>query len=208
MVKEQLISRGIKDKRLLQAFQKVPRHKFVPPNLEKSAYVDSPLPIGEGQTISQPYMVALMTEYLNLKGDEIVLEIGTGSGYQAAILAELCKMVFSVERYSTLADKAIKILQELGYENIKIKIGDGTMGWSEFAPFDGIIVTAGAPRIPPKLIEQLKDGAKMVIPIGGHFSQTLTLVEKTGKDIQETPICGCVFVPLIGQEGWKENKNL
>jgi protein-L-isoaspartate(D-aspartate) O-methyltransferase len=214
MVNEQLIPRGIKDKRVLDAFRKVPRHRFLPRELINSAYADHPLPIGEGQTISQPYIVALMTECLRLLGEERILEIGTGSGYQAAILAELAKEVYSVERIANLAQNAIKILDELKVTNVKIKVGDGTMGWEEFSPFEGIIVTAGAPDIPFPLIEQLKENGKIIIPLGGTFSQVLTLVEKInpalarkggikGK-IKTTDICGCVFVPLMGKYGWSE----
>lgn len=148
-------------------------------------------------------MVALMTECLRLKGGERVLEVGTGSGYQAAILAELVKEVYSVERFEGLADTARKKLDSLGYRNIKIKVGDGTLGWEEEAPYDGIIVTAGAPGIPESLVKQLKDGGKLVIPIGsGGFGQVLTVVEKIGKSIRTSEICGCMFVPLIGKEGW------
>lgn len=204
MVDEQLIPRGIKDIRVLNAFRKVPRHRFLPKELINSAYADHPLPIGEGQTISQPYIVALMTEHLKILGEERILEIGTGSGYQVAILAELAKEVYSVERIANLAQNAIKILDELKITNVKIKVGDGTMGWEEFSPFEGIIVTAGAPDIPLPLIEQLKENGKMVVPIGGTFSQVLTLVEKIKAKIKTTDICGCVFVPLLGKYGWGE----
>lgn len=203
MVTEQLIWRGISDPRVLEVFRKVLRHKFVPPTLQDIAYSDHPLPVGEGQTISQPYMVALMTEKLGLTGDEKVLEIGTGSGYQAAILLELAREVYSVERYKTLADKAEEILKELGYKNIKIKVGDGTIGWEEHAPYDGIIVTAGAPDIPKSLLSQLNENGRLVIPVGGRFSQVLTLVEKKKDRFTTQDICGCVFVPLIGKEGWR-----
>jgi len=203
MVEEQLIPRGISDYIVLDVFRKVPRHEFVPKELAASAYNDYPLPVGENQTISQPYMVALMTECLALKGQDKVLEIGTGSGYQAAILAELAKEVYSVERFQALADDARKVLDSLGYKNIKIKVGDGTLGWEEHAPYDGIIVTAGAPGIPESLVRQLKDGGRLVIPVGGDgFGQILTLVEKQGTSIKTKEICGCMFVPLIGKEGW------
>ena len=203
MVEEQLVSRGISDKKILDAFRKVPRHEFVPKDFLQSAYNDYPLPIGENQTISQPYMVALMTKVLNLKDSEKVLEIGTGSGYQAAILAELVKEVYSVERFQHLADTAGSALARLGYKNVKIKTGDGTLGWDEFAPYDEMIVTAGAPGIPEALVRQLKDGGRIVIPIGsGGFGQILTLVEKIGKTIRTSEICACMFVPLIGKEGW------
>jgi protein-L-isoaspartate(D-aspartate) O-methyltransferase len=205
MVVEQLIPRNISDKRVLEAFRKVPRHEFVPEDLRQSAYNDYPLPIGENQTISQPYMVALMTECLKLKDGEKVLEIGTGSGYQAAILGEIAGEVYSVERFKDLADKASEILHSLGYKNIHIKAGDGTLGWSEFAPYDGIVVTAGAPGVPESLVKQLKDGGRLVIPIdSGGFGQILTLVERVGHTTRQSDICACTFVPLIGKEGWPE----
>jgi len=203
MVNEQLIRRGISDRRVLDAFEKVQRHKFVPADMQNIAYADNHLPVGEGQTISQPYMVALMTEQLALKGDEKVLEIGTGSGYQAAILAELARDIYSIERFAILAEKAKNILGGLGYKNVLIMTGDGTIGWAEHAPFDRIIVTAGAPHIPETLFTQLKDGGRMVLPVGGNLSQVLTVVEKKNNRISTRDICGCVFVPLIGKEGWK-----
>jgi protein-L-isoaspartate(D-aspartate) O-methyltransferase len=202
MVQEQIIGRGIKDKRLIEVLYKLERHRFVPQNSRDSAYGDFPIPIGEGQTISQPYMVALMTECLSLKGDEKVLEIGTGSGYQTAILAELAKEVYSIERIESLKIKAEKILKELGYTNIKIKLGDGTLGWEEESPFDRIIVTAANRDIPPPLLEQLNDKGIMVIPLGDRFSQGLTKIEKKGSQIIRQDICGCVFVPLIGKYGF------
>jgi len=205
MVAEQLIPRNISDKKVLEAFRKVPRHEFVPEELRQSAYNDYPLPIGEDQTISQPYMVALMTECLRLKGMEKVLEVGTGSGYQAAILGGIAGEVYSVERFQDLSDKASRILSSLGYKNIHIKVGDGTLGWSEFAPYDGIIVTAGAPAIPESLVKQLKDGGSLVIPVAcGGFGQTLTLVERVGRTTRTSDICACTFVPLVGREGWAE----
>lgn len=205
MVDEQLIPRGIIDKKILDAFRKVPRHEFVSKDLWQGAYNDYPLPIDESQTISQPYMVALMTQSLGLKGSEKVLEIGTGSGYQTAILAEIVREVYSVERFKILADKAAATLEKIGYKNIRIKVGDGTLGWEDFAPYDGMIVTAGAPAIPHSLVRQLKDRGKMVIPIGsGGLGQVLTLVERVGNDIRTSEICGCMFVPLIGKEGWSE----
>jgi len=202
MVQEQIIRRGIKDKRLIEVLYKLERHRFVPQNSRDSAYGDFPIPIGEGQTISQPYMVALMTECLSLKGDEKVLEVGTGSGYQTAILAELAKEVYSIERIESLKTKAEKILNELGYTNIKIKLGDGTLGWEEESPFDRIIVTAANRDIPPPLLEQLNDKGIMVIPLGDRFSQSLTKIEKKGSQIIRQDICGCVFVPLIGKYGF------
>jgi protein-L-isoaspartate(D-aspartate) O-methyltransferase len=205
MVEEQLVPRGISDKRVLEAFRKVPRHEFVPKELWQNSYNDYPLPIGEGQTISQPYMVALMTEALKLKGSDKVLEIGTGSGYQAAILAELAKEIYSVERLKGLVDKAQRALDSLGYKNINMKVGDGTLGWEEMGPYDGIIVTAGSPAIPESLIKQLKDKGRMIIPVGGNgFGQILTLVEKLDNTIRTSEVCACTFVPLIGKEGWSE----
>lgn len=209
MVETQLVPRGIHDELVLAAFEKVPRHRFVPGELLETAYGDYPLPIGEGQTISQPYIVALMTEVLQLKRKESVLEVGTGSGYQAAILAEIAEEVYSVERFQKLAKRAKGVLEKLGYGNVKVKVGDGTLGWEEFAPYDGIIVTAGAPHAPHPLVDQLKEGGRMVVPIGGGFSQMLTLVEKTGGGkVSSQNICGCVFVPLIGEEGWKSKRKL
>lgn len=205
MVKEQLVGRDIKDKRVLDAFLKVPRHKFVSVESQSSAYADYPLPIGENQTISQPYMVALMSQLLELKPQDSVLEIGTGSGYQAAILAELSKMVYSIERITSLAEKAEKILHELGYTNIKIKVDDGTLGWQEASPFDAIIVTAASPEIPETLITQLAEGGRLVIPVGQTtFGQTLVLVKKNKGRIETKNICGCVFVPLIGKYGYNQ----
>lgn len=201
MVDEQLIPRDIKNPRVLDVFKKIERHKFVPREFATSAYADFPVPIGEGQTISQPYIVALMTEYLDLTGSERVLEVGTGSGYQTAILAELAKEVYTVERFENLAKQAQNLLNELGYKNIKIKVGDGTLGWPEQAPFDRIIITAASPSIPPPLSEQLKEGGKLILPLGEAFGQVLTLVEKKQGILQYKDICGCVFVPLVGKYG-------
>ncbi|MFP3867317.1 MAG: protein-L-isoaspartate(D-aspartate) O-methyltransferase [Desulfobacteraceae bacterium] len=204
MVQEQLVRRGIRDPRVLAAMRKVPRHRFVEKALEHQAYGDYPIPIGEQQTISQPYMVASMTEILELQGPEKVLEIGTGSGYQAAVLAELATQVFSIERYPSLAARAQQILEELHYFNVHIRVGDGTLGWPEEKPFDGIIVTAGAPSIPQPLINQLADGGRLVIPVGDQFSQTLTRVVKTPKGLKFDYYGGCRFVRLIGRFGWPE----
>lgn len=204
MVDEQLIPRGISDPRVLEAFRKVPRHKFVSKMLLGEAYADYPLPIGEGQTISQPYMVALMTQSLKLKGGESVLEVGTGSGYQTAILAELAKKVFTVERFKPLAGQARETLAALGCKNSEIKVGDGSVGWKERGPYDAILVTAGAPEIPYSLVQQLADNGRLVIPVGDAYSQVLTVVEKAKDKTISTEVCGCVFVPLIGEEGWKE----
>jgi protein-L-isoaspartate(D-aspartate) O-methyltransferase len=203
MVREQLVARRIKDKRILNAMEKVPRHLFVEEGLWHQAYGDFPLPIGQGQTISQPYIVALMTEALQLKGDEKVLEIGTGSGYQAAILAEITTRVFSIERISSMASKARKILDELGYANVLIRVSDGTYGWADEAPFDGIIVTAGAPEIPSTLVEQLKVGGRLVIPVGDEYSQILFKVVKREQGYQKEDLGGVRFVKLVGDHGWK-----
>lgn len=202
MVDTQLISRGISDPRVLAAMRKVPRHRFIPERMWDQAYNDYPLPIGEDQTISQPYMVALMTEILELKGPERVLEIGAGSGYQAAILAELAAAVFTIDRLASLAEAAQKKLQELGYTNVQVRVGDGTLGWSEESPFDAIIVTAGAPQIPRPLVEQLALGGRLAIPVGDQFSQTLTLVRQTEKGLKYEYHGGCRFVRLVGQHGW------
>jgi protein-L-isoaspartate(D-aspartate) O-methyltransferase len=202
MITGQLIPRGISDKRVLAAFKKVPRHEFVPAEERDDSYGDFPLPIGESQTISQPYMVALMTELLKLTGTEKILEVGTGSGYQAAILAELAAEVYSIERIQTLADGAHEVLARLGYNNVTIAVGDGTMGLKKNAPYDAIMVTAGAPDIPKELIEQLGEGGRLVVPQGGCYSQRLTLVTKRKNKIEATDVCGCVFVPLIGKAGW------
>lgn len=208
MVEEQLIPRGINDKQVLSAFLKVPRHRFIPFEFINSAYADHPLPIGEQQTISQPYIVALMTQCLQLKKGDKVLEIGTGSGYQAAILAELNCSVYSIERSASLARQAKNILTELGYcacpGEAKIKVGDGTEGWSEFSPYAKIIVTAAAPKVPLSLWTQLAEDGIMVIPLGDRFIQMLTLVKKIKGKIKSENICGCRFVPLIGKEGWRD----
>ncbi len=205
MVDEQLLQRGIKDKKVLWAFYKVERHRFVPEDISDSAYADFPLAIGEGQTISQPYMAALMTECLALSGSERVLEIGTGSGYQSAILAQLCKEVFSLERIGSLAKRTEALLKELGYANIKIKIGDGTLGWLEESPFDRIIITAAASEVPLPLTEQLKDGGKTILPLGEASSQILTVISKKEGRLELSQICPCVFVPLIGKFGMRQN---
>ncbi len=203
MVEEQIVSRGIKDPRVIAAMKKVPRHLFVEEALQSQAYSDHPLPIGEKQTISQPYMVALMTEALQLKGNEKVLEIGAGSGYQSAILAELAERVFSIERIRALAIKARQLLYELGYINIEIKIFDGTYGWAEEAPFDGIIVTAGAPDIPQPLVDQLVMDGRLVIPVGDAYVQDLIRVTKTKGEMKKEDLGGCRFVKLIGKYGWE-----
>ncbi|MBI5286360.1 MAG: protein-L-isoaspartate(D-aspartate) O-methyltransferase [Deltaproteobacteria bacterium] len=206
MVETQLIPRGIKDKRVLDAMRTVPRHLFVEEALQDQAYNDYPLPIGERQTISQPYMVALMTEALELKGNEKVLEVGTGSGYQAAILSLLAEKIYSIERISSLAARARKVLDSLFCSNVVIKIGDGTLGWKEEAPFDGIIVTAATPSVPESLLEQLAVGGRMVIPVGGIFSQILMKIIKTKEGITRLDLGGCRFVKLVGRYGWKEEE--
>ncbi|MFH1904013.1 MAG: protein-L-isoaspartate(D-aspartate) O-methyltransferase [bacterium] len=206
MVDIQLTRRGIKDKRVLDAMSKVPRHLFVPSEIISIAYTDQPLSIGESQTISQPYMVALMSECLKLSGGEKILELGTGSGYQAAILAKLGFSVYTIERISTLSIGAQRILKHLGYKNIKFKVGDGTLGWHENAPYDGIMVTAGAPKVSQVLIDQLSEGGRIVIPVGNSFSQELVVVSKINKKIKTQNICGCMFVPLIGKYGWNSEQ--
>jgi protein-L-isoaspartate(D-aspartate) O-methyltransferase len=203
MVEEQIIARGIKDLRLTGAMRKVPRHLFVEEALQSQAYSDHPLPIGEKQTISQPYMVALMTEALSLTGKEKVLEIGTGSGYQTAVLAELASKVFSVERIRALAIKARKLLLELGYHNTEVKFSDGTVGWLDESPFDVIMVTAGSPEIPQPLIDQLKVGGRMAIPVGDIHSQDLIRIIKAEDGIKREDLGGCRFVKLIGKHAWE-----
>jgi protein-L-isoaspartate(D-aspartate) O-methyltransferase len=199
MVEYQIRRRGIKDERVLRVMEKVPRHVFIPEDFREEAYEDHPVSIGKGQTISQPYIVALMTECLKLDGSEKVLEIGTGSGYQAAILAELAKEVYTIEIIPELGRRAEKILCELGYKNIKVKIGNGYIGWAENAPYDAIIVTCAPDHIPQPLIEQLKDdGGRMVIPVGELFQELLLVEKKKGK-VSITRITGCVFVPMTGE---------
>jgi protein-L-isoaspartate(D-aspartate) O-methyltransferase len=202
MVKEQLMARNIRDPRTLDAMRRVPREKFVAEKYRVRAYDDCPLPIGADQTISQPYMVALMTEALQLKGTETVLEIGTGSGYQTAILAELAGQVFSIERLPALADKAEAVLWKLGYTNIAVLVGDGSMGDPDHAPFSAILVTAGSPEIPASLKEQLVEGGRLVIPVGSRGYQELFRVTRRGETFPVENLGGCVFVPLIGVQGW------
>ena len=204
MVNNQLVSRGIKDKGVLSAMRKIQRHLFVEEALIAEAYNDHPLPIGHKQTISQPYIVALMTEALELTGKEKTLELGTGSGYQTAILAELSEKVYTIERIRPLMEQARSLLNELGYINILFKSYDGTLGWEEYAPFDAIMITAGAPKIPEPLLNQLSDGGRMIIPIGDRFSQDLIKVTKVKGDFKEENLGGCRFVDLIGAHGWKE----
>lgn len=203
MVRMQIADRGVRDPRVLEAMLRVPRHLFVPEDLRYRAYDDSPLPIGEGQTISQPYMVAWMTELLKVEEDDKVLEIGTGSGYQAAILCELAEEVLSIEKNANLAREAGERLRSLGYKNVRVRVGDGTLGWPEEAPFDGIIVTAGAPSIPQPLLEQLADGGRLVIPVGSTGMQMLTLVRRKGNRFETSEEGSCIFVPLVGKYGWR-----
>jgi len=202
MVERQIEARGIRDGRVLDAFRRVPRHRFVSDADVDRAHDDHPLSIGLGQTISQPYMVASMTQELQLSGGERVLEIGTGSGYQTAILAELAAEVFTVERLEVLSRRAEQTLDELGYTNIHFRVGDGTLGWPDEAPFDRIIVAAGAPKVPGPLKEQLADGGRLVIPVGGVGMQQLMIVRRQGEQLTEAVAGSCVFVKLIGQEAW------
>ncbi|MBI4682849.1 MAG: protein-L-isoaspartate(D-aspartate) O-methyltransferase [Nitrospirae bacterium] len=200
MVEEQIAGRGVKDSRVLDAMRKIPRHLFVENSLKGRAYGDHPLPIDEGQTISQPYVVAWMTEALNLKSSDRVLEIGTGSGYQAAVLAEIVKEVYSVEIREGLKDKAHRLLNKLGYKNIKTKYADGYFGWEQYAPFDAIIITASVNHIPPPLIKQLKEGGRLIIPLGNTlYYQTLTLVTKISNELDVVQMGGVAFVPMIGE---------
>jgi protein-L-isoaspartate(D-aspartate) O-methyltransferase len=185
--------------------EEVPRHLFVDESIRSEAYDDTPLPIGEGQTISQPYMVAIMTELLDLKGSETVLEIGTGSGYQTAVLSRLCKWVYSIERIASLSARAKRVLAECGYENVTFDVGDGTKGWPEKAPFDGIIVTAGSPKVPEVLVDQLKMGGRLLIPVGNRWSQTLKRVVRTEQGVKTEDHTGCRFVDLIGAHGWSDS---
>lgn len=204
MVEDQLKTREIKDSRVLQAMAKVPRHLFVPEELRDRAYEDRPLPIGQDQTISQPYMVALMMEASELSGEERVLEVGTGSGYETAVLAELCAQVYSVERLEALATKARSVLANLGYENVVIITGDGTLGLEEHAPYDAVVVSAAAPCLPRPLLDQLKPGGRLVVPMGEQELQTLVRIRKTREGLQEDYLTECHFVKLIGTHGWEE----
>lgn len=202
MVANQLAGRGIRDPRVLEAMGRVPREEFVPAGDRPRAYADQALPIGAGQTISQPFMVAMMSEALGLRGGERVLEIGTGSGYQAAILGELAREVISIERLPRMAEDARQRLAALGYRNVEIRVADGSLGQPEGAPYDAILVAAGAPGVPRALKAQLADGGRMVIPVGPQGRQALTIVRRTGDTFVESTGEGCVFVPLIGEEGW------
>jgi len=205
MVRDQIIKRGISNPLVIRAMEKVPRHMFVSEGSIHRAYDDTPLPIGCDQTISQPYIVAYMTQALRLVGGEKVLEIGTGSGYQAAVLAEIAREVYTVERIEKLAKQAEKNLSSLGYKNVHVRVGDGTLGLEEFSPYDAIIVTAGGPKIPDPLIKQLKVGGNLVMPVGEYrYGQTLVRITKgVNNKINREELVDVLFVPLIGEQGWK-----
>jgi len=202
MVESQLVRRGIKDNRVLDAMRQVPRHLFVPQDARGLAYSDGPLLIGQGQTISQPYIVALMTELLELTGQEKVLELGTGSGYQAAILSRLVGQVYSVERHAALAEPAEQVLAQLGYDNVIISVGDGTLGWPEHSPYEAIIVTAAAPDVPQPLTDQLADGGRLVAPVGSRWSQVLAKIKRQGETLAREHLTAVAFLPLVGKYGW------
>ncbi len=204
MVRNQLVSRGITDQRVLQAMGKIPRHLFVEEALEGEAYNDHPLPIGHKQTISQPYIVAMMTETLGLKGGEKTLEIGTGSGYQTSILASLSRTVYTVERIHSLMERARGLLEQQGFTNVLFNTDDGTLGWKEFEPYDAIMVTAGAPKIPEPLMKQLAEGGRMVIPVGNRFGQDLIKVTRVKNVFKQQNLGGCRFVDLVGAHGWED----
>jgi protein-L-isoaspartate(D-aspartate) O-methyltransferase len=206
MVAEQLVHRGITDPRVLQAMKEVPRHRFVPEEFQEKAYADGPLPIGEDQTISQPFVVALMTQLLALKGEETILEIGTGSGYQAAVLGKLARLVYTIERHDSLAQRAAQILYELDYTNLVVMTGDGSRGLLAHAPFDGIIVTAATPRVPPLLLDQLADGGRLILPTGGEKGQMLERWTRDGDHHHREEITPVAFVPLRGKLGWQEKE--
>jgi protein-L-isoaspartate(D-aspartate) O-methyltransferase len=204
MVEQQLRARGIRDERVLEAMARVPRHEFVPTEHRAEAYEDHPIAIGEGQTISQPFVVAAMLESLALRPEDVALEVGTGSGYQTAVLAELVRHVYSIERIATLAERAAAVLERLGYSNVTVVQGDGSQGLPEAAPFDAIVVSAAAPRVPAPLMDQLRDGGRLVIPVGSGFAQQLQLVRKIGGESSTMYLDGVRFVPLIGREGFRE----
>jgi len=206
MVKDQLRARGIRDEGVLQVMGKIPRHLFIEEALADEAYDDHPVPIGEKQTISQPYIVALMTEALELTGKENTLEIGTGSGYQTAILAELSNSVYTIDRIESLLLNARKILAQLGYDNIVFKVFDGTMGWEDYSPFDAIMVTAGSPSLPRPLLDQLADNGRMIIPVGDRHTQELIKVIRRGRRLEQESLGGCRFVNLIGVHGWRDEE--
>ena len=205
MVEEQLRRRDIHDPQVLEAMGCVPREKFIDPEYARMAYSDGPLPIGEGQTISQPYIVALMTQMLKLKGDENVLEVGTGSGYQAAILGQIAREVHTIERHASLASQAERVLAELSLANVQVHVGDGSLGWPANAPYQAIIVTAAAPHTPQPLLEQLDEGGRLVIPVGSPGNQILELWERQGAKYSHEQSLPVAFVPLRGEHGWKED---
>ena len=205
MVSEQIVSRGVHDRRLLEALRYVPRHWFVPEEYANIAYTDGPLPIGQGQTISQPYIVALMTELMELEGDENVLEVGTGSGYQAALLGVLARRVHTIERHAALSEKAGQSLMRLGLTNVRVHVGDGSLGLPEYAPFQAIIITAAAPRVPQPLLDQLAEGGRLVLPEGGAGGQMLDRWRRKDGEFKQEHIAPVAFVPLRGQHGWKED---
>lgn len=206
MVEQQLLDRDIRDRRVLEAMGRIPRQEFVPPEHRSLAYSDGPLPIGGGQTISQPYMVAVMTQMLELLGDENVLEVGTGSGYQAAVLGYLAREVHTIERYPDLAEAAASVLDRLGFLNVFVHTGDGSLGWPAHAPYQAILVTAAAPVVPQVLLEQLSDGGRMVIPVGGVNGQYLECWDRHGADFTNEAIMPVAFVPLRGQYGWQPDR--
>ncbi len=199
MVREQIEARGVDNPRVLEALRKVPRHLFVPQQFESQAYADGPLPIGHGQTISQPYVVAFMSKELELKPEDKVLEIGTGSGYQAAVLAELAKEVYSIEIVEPLAREARERLERLGYTNVRVRVGDGYRGWPEAAPFDAIIVTAAPDHVPPVLLDQLREGGRMVLPLGRGYEQDLVKIHRTEKGLKQEVLLPVRFVPMVGE---------
>lgn len=204
MVSTQIERRGLTNPRLLAALRVVPRHEFVPEELRHQAYEDHPLSIGQGQTISQPYIVALMTSLLALQGDETVLEVGTGSGYQAAVLSQMVRQVHTIERHITLAESAAQTLKRLGYDNIQVHVGDGTLGWLPAAPYAGILVTAAAPSAPQPLLDQLDEGGRLVLPVGARSMQMLQVWSRVGGRFEVEEICAVAFVPLLGRHGWEE----
>ncbi|HEY7871046.1 MAG TPA: protein-L-isoaspartate(D-aspartate) O-methyltransferase [Methylomirabilota bacterium] len=203
MVEEQVVARGVTDPRVIEVMRRVPRHLFVEEALRDRAYGDHPLPIGDGQTISQPFIVGRMTELLRLVGTEKVLEVGTGCGYQAAVLAELAARVCTMERLPRLAAKARETLEGIGYRNVLVRAGNGTLGWPDQAPFDRILVAAGGPSVPPPLFEQLVEGGRMVMPVGDATNQTLEVIDKVQGVMRVTRDSGCVFVKLVGKYAWE-----
>jgi protein-L-isoaspartate(D-aspartate) O-methyltransferase len=203
MVEHQIANRGIKDERVLAAMRKVPRHRFVPEDARPYAYIDSPVRIGSGQTISQPFIVALMTELLEVKSDHRVLDVGTGSGYQAAILGEMAAEVVSIERHPELADTARGVLEALGYENVRVVVGDGSQGYEPDAPYDRIVVAAAAPTVPQALLDQLAPRGRLVLPVGPRYSQRLEVWDRKGDQFKQSTNIPVVFVPLVGEQGWE-----